>query len=621
MARMFLPKMVLFLALAICLHSQGNVQAAPKRYALLIGVTSYEATQLNQPRLYYPEADAKAIADKLRSHGYIVTLLVGEAATQSAIRGKLAELQKEGNEDGVVVVGLFGHGIETQGSDEAMYCPYDTGMRIVQDKDGKNILDDDGNPLIEPNPKMLISMREVLNALRICKAGNKLLLADCCRNDPNTARGRAFGTSVKLTDLPNRTACLFACSTGEKAYEHDDWQHGAMTKAFLDHFSTLESSDGSVMEITARISRSVKAMVRDKTDGKRSQTLHPIINGIVELKLEQNKLVDYMRKNGFLKATLYPGRPAPPLPPLKVIEGNPISKYPLGRPYVVTSHGIINIRIFRELLNRFPNLGVFDIDVSKHFYNLKEKLPLGYSLCHDASSSMANDGKFWAEWNKPADVGSDPTAFIVDQNGNIAWIGWPGELIEVMKQVLDGTWDLKKAEEAYLESIYMPTFGQHLTALVGKKMLNEARSNLKELQNCELTVREKSMIGAYGLFVDQAAGVDTERLISSYKAVVESCNFDLESCNIVAWGYYQLLTTEDQGSKKVMREMADVLKQNLSSSDLKLYCESLDTLAHLEHAIGNLDVAIKLETEVAAKAPQHLRTNFAKYLETLRSEK
>lgn len=88
---------------------------------------------------------------------------------------------------------------------------------------------DDGTPLVEPNPDSLITMADILAGLRISPAGNRILLADCCRTSPNAARGsavltkgRAFGANLKITDLPENTAAFFACSANEQAFEHSD---------------------------------------------------------------------------------------------------------------------------------------------------------------------------------------------------------------------------------------------------------------------------------------------------------------------------------------------------------------------------------------------------------------
>ena len=207
----------------------------PDRYALLIAVTTYNHAEMNQPELAYPEVDAKAVGKFLTEHGYTVEYLLGPKATQAAIKTKLKSLADKGNQPGVVFVGLWGHGVEFDGSDEAMFCPYDTEIRSAVDSRGNESLNDSGSEkLIEPNPNSLVGMGNILGGLKLSSAGNRFLVADCCHSSPNRPRGQAFGSSVKLSDLPDNTAAIFACQANEQAFEDKRWGHGAMTKALLD---------------------------------------------------------------------------------------------------------------------------------------------------------------------------------------------------------------------------------------------------------------------------------------------------------------------------------------------------------------------------------------------------
>src|SRR4051794_41136520 len=87
----------------------------PKKYALLIGVTKCEHSGMNQPEpLKYPEEDAKALGAVLKSGGYQVALLLGKQATRKAIQAQLDGLKQQAEAEGVVLVGLFGHGVEIE---------------------------------------------------------------------------------------------------------------------------------------------------------------------------------------------------------------------------------------------------------------------------------------------------------------------------------------------------------------------------------------------------------------------------------------------------------------------------------------------------------------------------
>ncbi|MGE3999568.1 MAG: caspase domain-containing protein [Planctomycetaceae bacterium] len=269
--------------------------AEAQKYALLIGVTKYHHARMNATPLKYPEADALAIKDMLSESGYAVDTLLGELATREAVFAALKRVTEQGNADGVVLVGLFGHGV--QYGEDAYYCPYDTNVRQVVDSQGNPVRAKSGQVKLEPDPLSMVSLVTILDALSTCGAGNKVILADCCREDPSAARGRAFGSELKVSDLPRGTAALFSCSANEQAFEHDDWGHGAFTFAFLEECRRLMAlnSKARANSVSGPVYDRVLEIVADKTNGHSRQTVNPITNGIVDLQL----------------ATLSTPRPAP----------------------------------------------------------------------------------------------------------------------------------------------------------------------------------------------------------------------------------------------------------------------------------------------------------------------
>ena len=279
------------------------------KYALLVGVSKYRHARMNSVTLKYPEADARALGELLRRGGYTVKLLLGKEATLEAVMTELKSVGEQGTQEGAVLVGLFGHGVQ-YGSD-AYFGPYDTGIRPVTDATGQVVRNSDGRPKLEPDPESMLSMRAILDAFHRCGAGNRVLLADCCREDPAAARGRAFGSKLRVADLPTGTAALFACSVNERAFEHDDWQHGAFTRALLDECRGATRVRANVLSVA--IYDRVLKMVHAKTNGRSRQRVNPIINGIVDLKLEV-ATIPSPQPSPVPTPTPPPRRPAPPQP-------------------------------------------------------------------------------------------------------------------------------------------------------------------------------------------------------------------------------------------------------------------------------------------------------------------
>lgn len=87
--------------------------------------------------------------------------------------------------------------------------------------------------MAEPDSPSLIGVEQLLLGLRLSGRGSQILLTDGCRNSPNQAQGRAFGSNKTTSDLPVSTA-IFACRENDQAFEDESWRRGAPLKRFLD---------------------------------------------------------------------------------------------------------------------------------------------------------------------------------------------------------------------------------------------------------------------------------------------------------------------------------------------------------------------------------------------------
>ena len=293
------------------------------RYALLVGVSKYDHSAMSP--LQFPEKDATSLAELLKAGGYDVELLLGKAASGKAIRAKLEAIRTKGTADGVILVGLFGHGVETESRDEqnvtvteGCFCPYDTKMRVLKDAKGREIFGNDKQAKTEPEPDSLVKLSELMAAFKVAKASHRVLLADCCRTVPNQARGRSFGTGFKAQDLPENTSVLFGCSPNEKAYEHKDWGHGAFTKCLLDEIQTLSANgDVETANLAANIKKKVTALVTTVSPTE-SQTPKLFATDSVSLQLAsatgKSKLPDGKTALGGKPAMNTPAKPDNPAP-------------------------------------------------------------------------------------------------------------------------------------------------------------------------------------------------------------------------------------------------------------------------------------------------------------------
>jgi formylglycine-generating enzyme required for sulfatase activity len=201
-----------------------QAQPAGQKYALLIAVREYDKNQLRN--LPFTENDVTVLADLLKKQGYDrVVLMTQKVGADQArflpladnIRKSITGILADRAANDTVLIAFAGHGVQFKRDEEHYFCPMDAKL---QDR------------------KTLVSLAEVYKQLENSKAGFKFLLADACRNDPQSDASRARA-EVDLESVtrpqgktpPGGVAAFFSCSSGEKSFENTSTKHGV----FFEH--------------------------------------------------------------------------------------------------------------------------------------------------------------------------------------------------------------------------------------------------------------------------------------------------------------------------------------------------------------------------------------------------
>jgi formylglycine-generating enzyme required for sulfatase activity len=209
--------------LAVALALAAPTVAPAAQYAFLVGVGKYATRELKE--LQYAESDVRALYYTLRSLGYQPNRIVVLSASAGAkdpryvpfrknILDEFELLIRTLSEQDSLLVALAGHGVQFEDDKDAYFCPADTDLG---------------------NRETLISLEKLYADLDLrCKATNRVLLVDACRNDPQTTLSRTSRPTVKLESvtrpqtlaLPRSVAAFYSCSPGQEAFEHPDYQQG-----------------------------------------------------------------------------------------------------------------------------------------------------------------------------------------------------------------------------------------------------------------------------------------------------------------------------------------------------------------------------------------------------------
>lgn len=244
-----------------------NQNGEPKRTAtanssfraFIVGVGAYEHPRLKA--LSYSVNDARALDSVLRKQNYQATLLTDDAEPRLKPRREnvvreLEAMLKSCRKGDTVLIALAGHGLQFAGENDSYFCP----------SDAKPFAEEKGS---------LLSLEYMYSLLDRSFATTKLLVVDACRDDPTPGRNSRGVDGDGAPKLRSGMAALFSCSSGERAYEFDDYRHGIFFYHLLQGLEgKAADSDGEVTfdSLSTYVRKQVPRDVSKRFPGSGAQT-------------------------------------------------------------------------------------------------------------------------------------------------------------------------------------------------------------------------------------------------------------------------------------------------------------------------------------------------------------
>jgi CHAT domain-containing protein len=211
-------------------------ERTPRRVALLVGINEYQRRGF--PTLRWAENDVEELGRELSRIGFDrVVVLKGSVAgplraTKDNIAAQLDRLLADVTKNDIVLVALCGHGLQLRvkreggaEQDDNFYCPVNA------------VLSD---------PVTMLSLSDLTDKILHERGGKNLVLIDACRNAlADATRGLRYrGIQGRVVSLPEDTAILFSCRSGQESAERDDLKHGLFTHGVLEAMRATEGMGG-----------------------------------------------------------------------------------------------------------------------------------------------------------------------------------------------------------------------------------------------------------------------------------------------------------------------------------------------------------------------------------------
>jgi thiol-disulfide isomerase/thioredoxin len=185
------------------------------------------------------------------------------------------------------------------------------------------------------------------------------------------------------------------------------------------------------------------------------------------------------------------GDPAPKLEVSLFVKGEPVKAFEPGKTYVVEFWAtwcapcLTSIPHLTGLQKKYPGVTVIGVSIEskkelvKPFVE-KRGAEMNYRVAVDDVPKGKDDwdGAMGVSWLKAAGQDGIPSAFIINQEGKVAWIGHPMEMDKPLEMIVNGKWSIKVAADEQRREREQRNPGQKV---LGKIEDAERAGNVKDL--------------------------------------------------------------------------------------------------------------------------------------------
>jgi thiol-disulfide isomerase/thioredoxin len=331
--------------------------------------------------------------------------------------------------------------------------------------------------------------------------------------------------------------------------------------------------------------------------------------------------------NHLQAATLKVGDAAPKLQVSKWVQGSPVAEFSRDKAYIVEFWATwcgpcrTSIPHLNELHNKFKDKGLIVIGQDCWEQDTKLVEPfikkMGDTMTYRVALDLVPEGekskgRMAETWMEAAGQDGIPTAFVVNKQGIIAWIGHPMSLKEsILEQVLDGTLDVKKAATEFAlkqkrEEETRDLYREINTAMRGKKW-DDAEAAVAKMEKL-LPEDERDDMGMmrFNILIGRK---DYPAAYALAGKLSDAKKDDVMFQNELAW---QIATKKDIETRDL--DLAEKIAMRANAASKGKNAEILDTVARVLFMKGQKAKAIEYEEKAVEAAVGKRKETFEKVL-------
>ena len=331
-------------------------------------------------------------------------------------------------------------------------------------------------------------------------------------------------------------------------------------------------------------------------------------------------------------ASLKVGDPAPKLQVSKWVQGEPVKEFERDKAYIVEFWAtwcgpcVVSIPHVNDLHNKFKDKGLVVIGQDVWEQKQDAVVPFVKKMGDKMTYRVALDsvtgedkGAMASTWMEAAGQGGIPTAFVVDKQGRIAWIGHPMKLKEPMiEQVLSGTYDVRKAaaeaEAQAKRDEQINTLWRQFQQQSRAKEWDKAEATLVQME-AVLPEEDKDNLASsrFNLLLSRQ---DYKRAYAHAEKFSDAHSDDAMAQNELAW---TIATRPGLAERNL--DLAEKIAARANTASKGENAEVLDTVARVRFMKGQKDSAIELQEKALSFAQSGRKTQYQKVLDSYKAGK